>query len=210
MRLVYFADPLCSWCYGFGPELSAVLEKHPIALELVMGGLRPYNMQSMSPAFKDMLRGHWEHVREASGLPFSTKVLERDDFVYDTEPACRAVVAARAIDSARSFACFKAIQVAFYRDGRDMTRPGALADVAVETGYAFDEFAAMLESEAMRAATRRDFERTQATGVSGFPTLAVASGGELFLVTSGFAAAGVLDERLVEIERRIPPSVPDR
>ena len=151
MRLVYFADPLCSWCYGFGPQLWAVLEKHPgTELDLVMGGLRPYNMQLMSPAFKDMLRGHWNHVHEASGLPFATGILARDDFVYDTEPACRAVVAARTLDATRAFTCFKAIQVAFYRDSRDMTRPGALADVAVESGYAFDEFAATLESEAMR------------------------------------------------------------
>jgi putative protein-disulfide isomerase len=25
MHLLYFADPLCSWCYGFGPELAKLL-----------------------------------------------------------------------------------------------------------------------------------------------------------------------------------------
>ena len=25
-RLIYFADPMCSWCYGFAPEMAEVLE----------------------------------------------------------------------------------------------------------------------------------------------------------------------------------------
>jgi len=204
MRLVYFADPLCSWCYGFGPELAALLARHPeTELGLVMGGLRPYNTRPMSAEFKEMLRGHWKHVAEASALPFSEKVLERDDFIYDTEPPCRAVVTARALDSSMAFSYMKSIQSAFYRDGRDMTKPGALADVAAECGYAFEEFVAKLGSGEMKEATRRDFETTQALGVGGFPTLAAAHGDELFLVTSGFAKAEVVEDRLGEIERRI-------
>ena len=46
MQLVYVADPLCSWCYGFGPELTRLLERIPQAkVDLVMGGLRPYNTE---------------------------------------------------------------------------------------------------------------------------------------------------------------------
>ena len=63
-----------------------------------MGGLRPFNTQPTTAEFKEMLRGHWRHVATASGLPFSETVLERDDFIYDTEPACRAVVTARDMD----------------------------------------------------------------------------------------------------------------
>ena len=25
-HLIYFADPMCSWCYGFGPELRKLLD----------------------------------------------------------------------------------------------------------------------------------------------------------------------------------------
>jgi putative protein-disulfide isomerase len=208
MRLVYFADPLCSWCYGFGPELAALLERRPAQVRLVMGGLRPYNRETMSPAFKGMLRGHWAHVAEASGLAFSPKILERDDFVYDTEPPCRAVVTAREIDSTRALAVFKAIQAGFYAEGRDMTRAGALADAAADCGYAFDDFVAKLGSETMREATRGDFATSQSLGVAGFPTLAVEQAGELFLVTSGYARADVLDERIAEIERRAAGAKP--
>lgn len=40
--LVYFADPMCSWCYGFGPELEAFLRERPaMRVDVVMGGCGP-------------------------------------------------------------------------------------------------------------------------------------------------------------------------
>ena len=41
MKLIYIGDPMCSWCYGFGKELSALLERLPdLQLEIVVGGVR--------------------------------------------------------------------------------------------------------------------------------------------------------------------------
>src|SRR6186713_1014634 len=162
MKLIYLADPLCSWCYGFGPELAKLLERHPGAqLELVMGGLRPFNTQPTTEEFREMLRGHWRHVATASGLPFSETALGRPGFVYDTEPACRAVVTARSMEPAKALGYMKAVQLAFYRDGRDMTRGDQLADVAGECGFDRDTFSMQLDSPRMRDATRADFSRTQ-------------------------------------------------
>jgi putative protein-disulfide isomerase len=203
MQLVYIADPLCSWCYGFGPELSKLLERHPEArLDLLMGGLRPFNTRVMSAEFKEMLRGHWRHVATASGLPFSETIFERDDFVYDTEPPCRAVVAARNLDRANAYAYLKAVQLAFYRDGRDATRTDVLADIAAESGYDREAFLMRFESRAMREETTGDFARTQTLGVDGFPTLGLMRGSQVFLVTSGYATHDVLEYRIAEIERR--------
>ncbi len=202
MHLLYIADPLCSWCYGFAPELTRLLERHPGArLDLVMGGLRPYNTQPMSAAFRDMLRGHWQKVAEATGLAFSEAILARDDFVYDTEPACRAVVTARSLDAARAYPYLKAIQAAFYRDGRDMTDEEALAHVAAGCGYDRTHFLAHLKSEAMRDAVREEFATAQSMGVSGFPTVGVARGPQIYLVASGYVGADEMQKRLDQIER---------
>lgn len=209
MHLLYFADPLCSWCYGFGPQLARLLERHPgTRLDLVMGGLRPFNTETMSPAFREMLRGHWKHVHEASGLPFAEAILARDDFVYDTEPPCRAVVTGRALDAAKARELLGAIQAAFYRDGREVTRAPVLADIAAECGYAREAFLGRLESEEMRAETRLDFSTAQSLGVSGFPTLGLAHGEQLYLVASGYTAAEVLEERIAEIGRLAAAKAP--
>ncbi|MEO7744145.1 MAG: DsbA family protein [Usitatibacter sp.] len=207
MHLLYIADPLCSWCYGFGPELAKLAARHPgVRIDLLMGGLRPYNREPMSEAFRTMLLEHWNHVAQASGLPFSRTAIDRPGFVYDTEPACRAVVAARTIDASRALAFMKAVQAAFYRDGRDATDDAVLAEIAAENGYGHRAFAAAIESGPMREATRDDFARSQTMGVGGFPTVAVMSGAQLYLVTSGYATDDVLEYRIGEIERRIAPT----
>ena len=211
MQLLYIADPLCSWCYGFGPELAKLVARNPGArADLLMGGLRPYNREPMSAPFRAMLQEHWNHVAKASGLPFSRTAIDRPGFVYDTEPACRAVVAARTIDASRALGYLKAVQAAFYRDGRDATDDGVLADIAAESGYARGEFAAAIESGPMREATRDDFARSQSMGVGGFPTVALVRGGELYLVTSGYATDDVLEYRIAEIERRLAPATAGR
>ena len=201
MQLRYYGDPLCSWCYGFGPELSKLLEHRPLACAVVMGGLRPYHREPMSLAFRTMLREHWNSVATSTAMPFSQAVLDRQDFIYDTEPACRAVVTARHIFPRQALPLLQAIQRAFYRDGRDATNPGVLAEIAGEIGFEPQTFLAALESEGMKVATRADFAATQTIGVSGFPTLALARGEELYLVTSGYATADVLEYRLGEIQR---------
>ena len=204
MKLLYVADPMCSWCYGFGPELEKLLKRHPDAeVDLVMGGLRPFNKQATTPDFREMLREHWRHVSTASGLPFSESALDRPGFVYDTEPACRAVVTARALEPAKALPYMKAVQLGFYRDARDVTRGDELAEIAGECGFERDSFRMHLDSEPMRNQARSDFARTQSLGVSGFPTLGVAHGQQLYLVTSGYVTDDVLEYRIAEIERLV-------
>lgn len=196
-RLLYVADPMCSWCYGFGPELSALLATHPgMQVDLVMGGLRAYNTNVMDAAMKDSLRGHWEHVSQASGQPFSHALFERDDFIYDTEPACRAVVVARSQAPELALSLMRAIQTAFYRDGRDVTQGDVLADIAVETGLQRDQFIAAWNSQEAQDAARADFMSTQRLGVQGFPTLAIVDNSQLYLIANGYLKADVLGRRL--------------
>lgn len=203
MQLLYVADPLCSWCYGFGPELARLLERHPgTALDVVMGGLRPGNREPMSEPFRAMLREHWSHVQAASGLPFTEAALAREGFTYDTEPACRAVVTARNLFAGMALTYMKAVQEAFYRDGRDVTQDGVLADIAQEKGFGRAAFLAQLTSEAMREETKLDFATAQSVGATGFPTLGLGKGSQIYLVTAGFVTVDVLEERIREIGKR--------
>ena len=198
--LLYFADPMCSWCYGFGPALSHFAQAHPeLRLALVMGGLRPYTKEPMMPAQKQQIREHWQHVQEASGQIFNDALLMQEGFVYDTEPASRAVVTARSMPAADDLAFLNAIHAAFYRDARDVTRTGILADIAAENGFDRATFLAALESVEMRDAVRRDFSLAQSLGVRGFPTLCARQGKQLQMIASGYAPVATIELRFRQL-----------
>jgi putative protein-disulfide isomerase len=148
-----------------------------------------------------MVEGHWRHVHEETGLHFNDAALHRKGFVYDTEPACRAVVTARSVDPALAMPMLKSIHRAFYHHGRDVTSTEVLADLASAEGLDRTQFVTSFVSTAMREDTRADFSSAQQMGVTGFPTLAVAyPSGQLFLLASGYTRADVLIERLARIE----------
>lgn len=205
--LVYVADPMCSWCYGFGPELDALCERFPeLPLHIVVGGLRAYNTKVMEPAMASTLGHHWQDVARQSGQPFTNAILERTDFVYDTEPACRAVVTVRENAMPLALPMMHAIQRAFYAEGLDVTRGEVLSDVyaalCAETGVTeFDPtaFYAAWSSDAMKGTTRDDFALAQEWGIRGFPTLLIVHDERPHLVAPGYMKAPALIERMAAI-----------
>lgn len=193
-KLIYIADPMCSWCYGFGPELVPLLDGVPeISLDIVVGGLRAYNTDTMNDDTRASMLVHWDHVKESSGLPFTDKAISTDNFIYDTEPACRAVVTVRTLAPQATLSAFRKLQHAFYAEGLDITKADILAEICVDTlnknGISIDKqaFLNTWSSEEIIASTHADFVHTQKWGITGFPSLVMEIGGQLHLVTSGFA-----------------------
>ncbi|MEO0617660.1 MAG: DsbA family protein [Pseudomonadota bacterium] len=198
-HLIYVADPMCSWCWGFAPVMTRLLDVYGsrAQLHLIMGGLRAGTTQAMDTEQKSYIRGHWENVAARSGQPFDYSLFERDDFIYDTEPACRAVVTARNIDPRLAYAMMHAIQAAFYRDARDVTSGDVLADLAEGVGLNRGVFRTALDSEDARQHTAQDFATTQRAGIPGFPTVLLGDGGSaLQLVSNGYQAFEPIAARL--------------
>lgn len=62
-----------------------------------------------------------------TGQPFRFDNALPPGFVYDTEPPSRAVVTIGGIEPTLIFPLFRAIQNAFYAEGRDSPRPACAA-----------------------------------------------------------------------------------
>lgn len=172
-HLTYYADPMCSWCWGFAPQIDLIAlhfgERLPVLL--VMGGLRPGTKEPMTPELKASIKGHWEHVHERSGQPFDFSFFERDGFVYDTAPACKAVITVRTIAPDLALKYFRSVQKAFYADGEDVTKTETLARLASEAGVDRDAFQTAFDSPEIHQATAQDFLAGPRIGVTGYPTL---------------------------------------
>ncbi len=207
MNLIYVADSMCSWCYGFGRTLDALLAApgyaRPLQLALVMGGLRPYTKEPLAREKADEIFGHWQHVYDASGQPFApapNTALHLPGFVYDTEPAARATVTVRSHWPKHTWLFFRAVQQAFYAEGRDVTRPEVLADIAEARGLPRADFAQAFASPASREATANDFAQAQQWGIRGFPAVIAEHAGELHLVAQGYTGIDDLRARLAALQ----------
>ena len=192
-HLVYFADPMCSWCWGFSPVLRAIGDRFGTSLpmRLVLGGLRPWTRQAMDARDRVDVRSHWEHVHQASGQPFDFAFFDRSRFVYDTEPASRAVVVLRRRGMQTALAGLQRIQHAFYAQNQDVTEVETLVALAAELGVDAQTFRREFASEEAMRETRADFAIAQQAGVRGFPTLIAGSAGDdrYALITHGFQPA---------------------
>lgn len=185
--LWYFADPMCSWCWGFSPVIEAVRKAYRTRLKitLVLGGLRS-DGAAQTPAQREEILHHWREVHARSGQPFRFEGAMPQGFVYDTEPPSRAVLAAGSLDPEQTFPMYKAIQSAFYAEGRDVTRSDILADLAAGLGLDRSAFLQAFDSAAMHGKTQAHFKHARQAGVRGFPTLILQRGEELRLVTHGW------------------------
>lgn len=198
-HLVYVADPMCSWCWGFSPVIEHLNERFGAVapVRLLMGGLRPYNTEPMADKDRAMIREHWEHVAQRTGQPFDFTFFDREEFTYDTEPASRAVVTAQALKPGSGLDMLKAVQQAFYAENRDVTDEDVLTEIAAEEGFATEAFVTALGSESARAATREGFVTSQNAGIRGFPTLlAGAPETGYTMVTHGYQPLEALAEPL--------------
>jgi len=188
-HLVYVADPMCSWCWGFSPVIDSVRDHFggDLPVRLLLGGLRPGTTEAMDEATRSMIREHWGHVQERTGQPFDFTFFDRDGFVYDTEPPSRAIVTARRSSLDTAFGFMKRIQSAFYAENRDITARDALCDLAAESGMDRKAFAELFDSEDMKEETLKDFAAANRAGVNGFPALIAGSDSEGYeVITIGY------------------------
>ncbi|WP_286914260.1 MULTISPECIES: DsbA family protein [unclassified Pseudomonas] len=187
-RLLYVMDPMCSWCWGFAPVAAALIAQAAeagVPTRLVLGGLRSGG-SALDASTRRYILEHWQAVSEATGQPFRFDGAMPDGFVYDTEPACRALVTARELDAERVWPLLALIQASFYEQGVDVTTAPHLVELAERAGFDRALFAEAFARADMRAATAADFSWVQDLGIAGFPTLLAERNGQLALLTNGY------------------------
>jgi len=202
--LWYFADPMCSWCWGFAPVLGAIKENYAdqFKIALILGGLRPGTTEPIAAASREEILDHWRAVHRMTGQAFGFDGAMPDGFVYNTEPACRATVAVGEINPDLVLAYFRSIQEAFYVHGLDVTLAETLSDLAEKNGLSRSLFHDRFQSDDILKKTQSHFHITRQSGVRGFPSAILQRGSDFSPLTNGYRAFDelrpILDQWLVD------------
>lgn len=193
-ELLYVADPMCSWCWGFAPVISAIV-KHingRAAITPIMGGLRPFTRTAMDDQMKSEIRHHWESVAARSGQPFEMSFFDRNEFIYDTEPACRAVGVVRRLVPAKALSYLEAVHRGFYSENQDITDGHVLRRIAEDLAIDGNAFEQRFNDVASAYETAGDFSTARQLGVTGFPTAITRKDEDYALLSAGFQDFGAL------------------
>lgn len=211
VELVYVADPLCSWCWGFVPVLDQLRAGAAAGLpfRLVMGGLRPGPYaQPVNEGMLNHLRKHWEAVHQCTGQPFNFDYFSHHGAMYDTEPASRAVVAMRSLAPQQAYPFLLRIQAAFYRDTIDCTSMTQLEGLAQLEPVDPGRFREVFRDPASLHRSRQDYSEARRMGIHSFPALVIRSGGVCLPVTLGYGDLQPVEaslQKALDVVRGSPP-----
>ena len=197
-EIIYVDDPMCSWCWGIAPELTDLRKRRPdLGFRIVLGGLRPGPAaEEMTDRMAASLRHHWEQVAGRTGQPFDQRLLDRRDWTYDTEPACRAVVVVRTLEPDLAWPMFERLQNGFYAEGSVLQDTDTLARYAEQIGGDGEAFRSTFGTRAAIEATWHDFSLARSWGITGFPTIVARDGNRGTLISAGYATASDMEMAL--------------
>jgi len=206
LEFIYVGDPMCSWCYGFGPVIERLDERFDFPTRLVIGGLRPGPAaETLDEGLRRTLQHHWEEIGERTGQPFDLGGLDRENWTYDTLTPDTAAVTMRELSPDAALPFFARLQSAFYADGIDVTDLGVYPALLEGFDVDPDNFIEELTSLAMEQQTLADFAQARSLGANGFPTTFLRAGDDIYLVARGYAPYDTLEPALTTfLEERFP------
>lgn len=178
-ELLYFHDPMCSWCWAWVPTLERLLAKLPpgLVFRRVLGGLAPDTDEPMSEEMRIMVQRSWRRIQEqVPGTELNFAFWSECQPRRATHVACRAVIAARRQDPAWEIPMTRAIQRAYYTQARNPSDVATLLELAKEIGLDRDQFAEDLPSASVRQELAQEMRLAHDLDVDSFPTLILRMG----------------------------------
>ncbi len=192
MKIKYFYDPLCGWCYGASPALEKA-EAIGITVETYAIGLfAGTNGPLLSPEWADYAWTNDQRIQKITGQVFSQdyrdKVLSNFGKRFDSWLPTVAVAAHEAKFPGQGLEFLRAIQKARYIEGLDNTDPEVLAKVAQKVGWNAGEFSMLLLDQKFQQQTQHQVLLNLAAHESyrakGVPLLVLEEDGEERILNS--------------------------
>ncbi|GAA4353909.1 DsbA family protein [Kangiella taiwanensis] len=183
VKLFYFHDPMCSWCWGFAPTWTQLQSRlydelgDQLSIEYVLGGLAPDNDQPMPEEMQNTLQGYWRRIESLLGTQFNYDFWDQCQPRRSTYPACRAVIAAAKQNHEKHM--IRAIQEAYYLRAMNPSDTATLEQLASELELKKEQFAQDLRSPETEQLLMEQIGQYRTLSANGFPSLVLALDSEL-------------------------------
>ena len=173
-ELLHFHDPMCSWCWAFGPTWTQLRAQLPdgVAVRRVVGGLAADSDVPMEPAMRAKLQSVWRTIQmHVPGTRFNFDFWQSCTPRRSTYNACRAVLAAKRLVTDSEEQMILAIQEAYYLQARNPSDLSTLIEIAQGIGLDAEAFAAEVSGAAIEAQLQEELHFAREAPINGFPSL---------------------------------------
>ncbi|PCK33190.1 DsbA family protein [Pseudoalteromonas piscicida] len=174
VKVHYFFDPMCGWCYGATSLLDAIAANRELELVLHPGGM--IANQSIEKAFRNHILISDAHIASITGAQFGKGYVQRvksnESMILDSYITARAIITAEQL-GITPLSMLKTIQHAHYVEGKQVNRVEVIDELAVELGL--DKNLWQQAMQANRGAEQPKIAQShllmQKFKVRGYPTL---------------------------------------
>lgn len=194
MKIKYFYDPLCGWCYGASPALEKAealgleVESYPVGL------FAEQNSQVMSPNWSEYAWTNDQRIQKITGQVFSEayriKVLSNIGTRFDSWLPTVAVAVHESRFKGEALKILRAIQKARYVEGLDNTSPEVLTDIAKGLGWSSNDFSKILLDQNFQEQTRlkiiQNLNAYESYHAKGVPLIVIEEEGEERILNSSY------------------------
>ncbi|MGH1460725.1 MAG: DsbA family protein [Neptuniibacter sp.] len=174
VKVHYFYDPMCGWCYGAASLIEAINDSEDFELVCHPGGMM--NRQVIAPSFRQHVLAADKVIESQTdaifGEDYKARVAGKDKLIFDSYLTTCAILVAEDM-GLNAFVMLKAIQVAHYQQGKQVEVQDTLKKLALQLGLNEAEWKQKMQQYESKVVaviqnTKKLMNHNQ---VNGFPTL---------------------------------------
>lgn len=205
MKILYFYDPLCGWCFAFADAVKQLKEKYPDwDFEIISGGMVRGVNEGPIGNMSSYILSALPRVEEMSGVKFGTayrEVLKDGTQNTSSVPPSKALAIVKKHFPEQQYSYAEAMQQAYYIEGQDLTSIETHKKLFADLGFPVELLENEFDSEEAMKLALEDFQFSANCGITGYPALVIQKGEEYFLAAKGYTSfeqlANVVD-RIIE------------
>lgn len=192
---------MCAWCYGFTPIIRRLraLWRGRISVQVLFGDLQAHATEPLQHEQKEQVALSWHRVQERTYLPFDFRFFIQRSFVFNTEPACRAMLCVRLLRPVLTLEVLRAMHSAFFVDNQDLKDTEVLVRLVRLFGIPENLFLTLFESEEIAGQLEEEFAFVDSVGATTYPSTYLNTGGHLQRLSAGYVSLDELEQRLLQL-----------
>lgn len=150
-------------------SLDRLKETHDVTIKWQAYELRPAGAPPISPEYRAAIEARRPEMEAMARKHFGVEVFNPGPFGINSRPALVGAKYAEAMGHGEAYNA--AMLVAYWRDGRDISQPDVMREVAESVGLDGDAYMAALDEPRYEEAVNFDVQTANDIGISGVPAL---------------------------------------